>query len=186
VLVGLLHVRFPFLPRHLTLISTLTIGVPAFFLALAPNLDRAKPGFVPRVLRFAIPAGIACGLATFIGYYLATINNTTVDKDLAFAQNSSTATLALFALAMWVLLLIAHPYTWWRVGLVAAMAGAFLIVLAVPGLRDFFALHPDNVYDDTVALGIAAVAAVLLTIALTYDKWLLALRDVFRRPTKGS
>ena len=184
VLVGLLHVRFPFLPRHLTLISTLTIGVPAFFLALAPNNERARPGFVPRVLRFAIPAGIACGLATFIGYYLATVNNDTVDPNAAFAENSTTATLSLFVLAMWVLLLIAHPYNWWRIGLVAGMAGAFLVVLAVPWLQDFFALYPGDLYGDGVALGIAAVAAVVLTIALTYDRWLGAVREVFRRPTR--
>jgi cation-transporting ATPase E len=164
VLVGLLHVRFPFLPRHLTLISALTIGIPAFFLALSPNLERARPGFVPRVLRFAIPAGIACGAATFAGYYLATENGVA-----AFAQDSSTATITLFSLAMWALVLIARPYTWWRIGLVAAMAAAFMIVLAVPGLRDFFALYPGAVYNDTVALGIAAVAAVLLSLTLRYE-----------------
>lgn len=176
ILVGLLHVRFPFLPRHLTLISTLTIGVPAFFLALAPNLERARTGFVPRVLRFAIPAGIACGGATFAGYYLALENPKT-----GFAQDSSTATLALFLLAMWVLALIARPYNWWRIGLVAAMGAAFLTVLALPWLRDFFALEPDNLRNDLTALGIAVAAAVLLTVALRYDNWLPRLREAFRR-----
>src|SRR5206468_4370799 len=60
---GLQGLRFPFLPRHLTLISTLTIGVPAFVLALAPSAQRVAPGFVSRVLRFAVPAGIACAAA---------------------------------------------------------------------------------------------------------------------------
>ncbi|MCW2916350.1 MAG: putative cation-transporting ATPase [Actinomycetia bacterium] len=167
VLVGLLHVRFPFLPRHLTLISALTIGIPAFFLALSPNTERARPGFVPRVLRFAVPAGIACGVATFTGYYLATESKAT-----AFAQDSSTATITLFFLAMWALVLIAKPYTWWRVGLVIAMAAAFLIVLSLPWLRNFFALYLGNLYNDVVALGIAGVAAVLLSLALRYDHWL--------------
>ncbi len=175
VLVGLVHVRFPFLPRHLTLISALTIGIPAFFLALAPNLERARPGFVPRVLRFAIPAGLACGLATFAGYYTATLGTSGT-----YAQDSSSATIALFFLAMWALVLIARPYSWWRLTLVAAMGGAFLIVLAVPWLRDFFALYPSDVRNNVVALGIAVAAAVLLTFALQYDKWLPAVRDVFR------
>jgi cation-transporting ATPase E len=43
--VGVAQLPFPFLPRHLTLVSSLTIGVPAFFLALAPNDRRAVPGF---------------------------------------------------------------------------------------------------------------------------------------------
>ena len=33
--VGLIPTSYPFLPRHLTLLSTLTIGIPALFLALA-------------------------------------------------------------------------------------------------------------------------------------------------------
>ncbi|CAM5240996.1 HAD-IC family P-type ATPase OS=Streptomyces cyaneofuscatus OX=66883 GN=G3I52_20245 PE=4 SV=1 [Streptomyces cyaneofuscatus] len=57
ILVVCSQVEYPFLPRHLTLLSTLTIGVPAFFLALAPNKERAQPHFVRRVMRYAIPGG---------------------------------------------------------------------------------------------------------------------------------
>ncbi|MEU5882721.1 HAD-IC family P-type ATPase [Spirillospora sp. NPDC047279] len=171
VLVGLMHVRFPFLPRHLTLISSLTIGIPAFFLALAPNLERARPGFVPRVLRFAVPAGLACGIATFAGYYLATESS-----ESGFAENSSTAALALFLLTLWVLALIARPWNWWRLGLVVTMGAAFVIVLAVPWLREFFALQPDNLRNDLAALAIAAAAGLLLTLVLRWDKWMTRLR----------
>lgn len=55
IMVVISQVEYPFLPRHLTLLSTLTIGVPAFFLALAPNKERARPHFVRRVMRYAIP-----------------------------------------------------------------------------------------------------------------------------------
>jgi cation-transporting ATPase E len=47
LLVGVAHVPFPFLRRHITLVATLTIGVPGFLLALAPSNERARPGFVP-------------------------------------------------------------------------------------------------------------------------------------------
>jgi len=60
---------FPFLPRQLTLVSALTIGIPAFFLALGPNTSRYLPGFLKRVLRFALPAGSIAGLVV-IGAYL--------------------------------------------------------------------------------------------------------------------
>lgn len=62
---------FPFLPRHLTLIGSLTIGIPSFFLALAPNTERAQPGFLKRVARFAIPAGFLASVATFLAYRVA-------------------------------------------------------------------------------------------------------------------
>ena len=42
------------LPRHLTIIDALVIGIPGFFLALAPNPSRYVPGFVYRVARFVI------------------------------------------------------------------------------------------------------------------------------------
>ena len=54
--VGVARLPFPFFPRHLTIVSSLTIGIPAFFLALAPNSTRARTDFVGRVLRFATPA----------------------------------------------------------------------------------------------------------------------------------
>ena len=55
-------VPFPFLPRHLTLVSAVTIGIPAFFLALGPNKRRYLPGFLGRILRFAVPSGAVAGL----------------------------------------------------------------------------------------------------------------------------
>src|SRR5204863_2595386 len=69
--VGVAGVPFPFLPRHLTLISTLTIGVPGFFLALAPSDRPARSGFIGRILRFAVPAGFLAAVGTFSAYALA-------------------------------------------------------------------------------------------------------------------
>lgn len=54
---GVFAVAFPFLPRHLSLIGALTIGIPGFFLALMPNTERFRPGFFKRVLVFTAPAG---------------------------------------------------------------------------------------------------------------------------------
>ena len=71
IAVGVTLLPYPFLPRHLTIIDTLTIGIPSFFLALAPNQRRYLPGFVSRVLRFAIPAGSIIAAATLTAYALA-------------------------------------------------------------------------------------------------------------------
>jgi cation-transporting ATPase E len=43
-LVGLTWWAYPFLPRHLSIVDVLTIGIPSFFLALAPNTRRYRPG----------------------------------------------------------------------------------------------------------------------------------------------
>jgi cation-transporting ATPase E len=159
VLVVCCQVEYPFLPRHLTLLSTLTIGVPAFFLALAPNTERARPHFVRRVMRYSIPGGVVAGLATFTTYLLARHHYT---GEGALDAETSAATLTLFLVSMWVLAIVARPYTWWRVGLVAAMGLGFLLVLAVPWLQEFFALKLVGTTMPWTAVGIAAAAALLL------------------------
>jgi cation-transporting ATPase E len=60
---------------------------------------------------------------------------------------------------MWVLAIIARPYTWWRVGLVAAMGLGFVLVLVVPWLQEFFALKLVGATMPWTAVGVAVVAA---------------------------
>ncbi|MGW4434268.1 HAD-IC family P-type ATPase [Streptomyces sp. NPDC004596] len=153
------RVEYPFLPRHLTLLSTLTIGVPAFFLALAPNTERAHPHFVRRVMRYAVPGGVVAGVATFATYLLARDHYTGPDS---LEAETSAATLTLFLVSMWILAIIARPYTWWRIALVAAMGAAFLLVLVVPALQDFFALRLVGVAMPWTAVAVSAVAAAAL------------------------
>nr|WSX22332.1 HAD-IC family P-type ATPase [Streptomyces tubercidicus] len=162
ILVACWQIPYPYLPRHLTLLSTLTIGIPAFFLALAPNKERARPHFVRRVMRYAIPSGLIAGIAAFTTYLLARSYYTGPD---ALSAETSAATLTLFLTAIWVLAIIARPYTWWRIALVLTMALAFLIVLATPWLQTFFALRLVGTTMPWVAVGIAVVAAVLLELA---------------------
>ena len=101
--VGLAGLAFPFLPRHLTLISSLTIGIPGFFLALEPNTQRSQPGFVRRTLAFAIPAGLTAALGTLVAYQVADVANVPQD------EARTTATLALAGLGLVVLALAARP-----------------------------------------------------------------------------
>jgi cation-transporting P-type ATPase E len=156
------QVEYPFLPRHLTLLSTLTIGIPAFFLALAPNTERAQPHFVRRVMRYSVPGGVIAAVATFVTYLIARHQYT---GSGALDAETSAATLTLFLISMWVLAIIARPYTWWRVALVVAMGVAFLLVLVVPWLQDFFALKLVGMTMPWIAVGISVVAAVVLEVA---------------------
>ncbi|WP_406125928.1 cation-translocating P-type ATPase [Streptomyces canus] len=153
------QVEYPFLPRHLTLLSTLTIGIPAFFLALAPNKERARPHFVRRVMRYSVPGGVVAAIATFVTYLIARHHYTGTG---ALDAETSAATLTLFLISMWVLAIIARPYTWWRIALVAAMGLGFVVVLAVPWLQDFFALKLVGVTMPWIAVGISVVAAATL------------------------
>jgi cation-transporting ATPase E len=159
LLVTFWQVPYPFLPRHLTLLSTLTIGVPAFFLALAPNKERARPGFVRRVTLYATPAGLISGVAAFVTYLVARHHYTGPG---ALNAQTSAATLTLFLLEVWLLAIVARPYTWWRIALVLAMGVGFVIVLITPYLQRYFALRLMGSEIPWTAVGISAVGAVAM------------------------
>ncbi|WP_431980197.1 HAD-IC family P-type ATPase [Streptomyces qinglanensis] len=156
------QVPYPFLPRHLTLLSSLTIGIPAFFLALAPNRERARPHFVRRVLHYALPSGLIASAATFGTYLLARHH---YSGPGSLTAETSAATLTLFLVAMWVLAIVARPWTWWRVALVLTMGAAFLAVLAAPPLQRFFALNLVGTAVPWTAVAVAALAGLLLEVA---------------------
>jgi cation-transporting ATPase E len=151
--------NYPFLPRQLTIVSTFTIGIPGFFLAIAPNKQRYVPGFINRVLRFTVPAGIVAGSASLATYSIAFYG---YDVPLKEARTATTITLVIVGL--WVLLILARPLTVWRGVLAASMIACVGIILAVPALRDFYALElpPGDV--TASALAVAAAACVLLEV----------------------
>ena len=166
LVVGVARVPFPFLPRHLTIVSSLTIGIPAFFLALAPNAQRARPGFVERVLRFAVPAGTVAAACTIAAYGLAR-----AESGVSQTEARTTATITLFLVALWVLAILARPTNPWRAGLVLAMAAAFAVIMAVPGLQDFFALNPPRNELVLAAIGIAAVGGFVIEMGWRISGW---------------
>lgn len=153
---------YPFNPLHQSLLNVFTIGVPAFFLALAPTFDRARPGFINRVLRFAIPAGLACAIPTFI-VYLASLRHGGPHID-----TQTTAGITLFSIALAALAIVAKPYTWWKFLLVGACGTAFLTVLSVPVLADFYDLRLPGVWNTTaavIAIG-SGIAALILWLVI--------------------
>jgi cation-transporting ATPase E len=150
IAIGLAGWAFIFLPRHLTLVSGLTIGIPAFILSFAPNKARYRPGFVKRVLRFTLPAGIVAALAAFTAAALSHIY-----PWINLNESRTTATLVLVILGLWVLAVLSRPWTWWKEGLVATMVAGLVIVVTVPWLRDFFALDIPQL---TIILQTAAIS----------------------------
>ena len=135
VLIGLAGSPFPFLPRHLTLIGTFSVGVPGFFLALAADHRLVRPGFLGRVLRFSLPAGAVAGAATFALYEIVRrLDGVSLD------EARTSATMTLLGIGLVILLLISRPLRPWKVGLAAAMAASYGAAMAWPFLREFFQL----------------------------------------------
>ncbi len=163
IAIGIVRWPFPFLPRHLTIVSSLTIGIPAFFLSLAPNSRRYVPGFIRRVLRFTGPTGALGAGAVLVAYWIARSNGVTL------TEARTVATVVLITYAMWVLLVLARPLNWWRGLLVLVMAAAFVVVMAVPGLRDFYALElpATDVVVETLLVAAGAIVALEILLRAT-------------------
>ena len=159
-LIALMGSPYPFLPRHLTLIGTFSIGLPGFFLALAPNTELVKPGFLERVLRFSLPAGAAAGIATVIVYEIVRRMD-----DVNQTQARTAATICLLIIGLVVLVTISRPLRTWKVALAASMAGLYCIVLFWPPLRNFFELElpPAEAMRVVLAGSVAASVCVVAT-----------------------
>ncbi|HTY34355.1 cation-translocating P-type ATPase [Mycobacterium sp.] len=148
---------YPFQPIHVTIAAWFTIGIPSFILSLAPNNERAYPGFVRRVLTSALPSGLVVGVATFASYLVAYHG-----RHASFQQQDQASTAALITLlasALWVLAVAARPYQWWRVALVVFSGLAYVAIFSIPLAQQKFLLDPSNLVVTSTALGIGVLGA---------------------------
>ncbi len=160
--VALIAWEYPFLPRHISLVGSLTIGIPAFVLSFARSKRRYRPGLLRRVLYFALPAGFIAGAATFTGNAMARSNGVSLE------ESRTVAVIVLTMVGLAVLGYLSRPLLSWRGGLLAAMAGSFAGVLAIPWFRDFFQLYLPRLVVLLQSLGIAVVFSLLLELCGRY------------------
>jgi cation-transporting ATPase E len=148
---------FPFQPIHVTIAAWFTIGIPAFVLSLAPNNERAHPGFVRRVMTSALPSGLAVGVATFTSYLVAYQGRDATEVQQT--QASTAALITLLVAAVWVLAVVARPYEWWRVALVAGSGLAYVVIFSIPLAQKAFMLDTSKLAITLMALFIGLVGA---------------------------
>ena len=152
---------YPLEPVQLTLISTLTIGVPGFFLALGPNDRRYLPGFLHRVLRFSLPVGLVTGVGAYAGYALAR----RLASGTGLAGARTTATVVVLVVALWTLSVLARPLYSWKAGLIAVMALLAAAGILVPPVAGGVLLL--DVTPVTVVTGLVVGAAGALLVEVS-------------------
>ena len=156
-------IPFPYLPRHISYIGALTIGAPAFLLALAPNTRRYIPGFLRRVFAFSVPCGIATALSVLLSaWFVPKLMGWNVDGSAQYQLlwRSMCATV-LFVMGLYVLARVATPLNSWRGWLLAAFAAAGVIGMCIPFVAHFFAFQlPGG--KGLLVLGVQIVIATLL------------------------
>lgn len=127
---------YPFEPIQLTLISTLTIGIPSFILALEPNKERVKGHFLINVINSSIPTG----LTIFFNIVLLTIFESSYG--LSGTQLSTLAVIVTTVAGLILMVRLCFPFTLMRSALVSSMTIAF--VLAAVYFTGFFSMVPLN------------------------------------------
>ena len=173
-------ISYPFQPIHMTISNWFTIGVPAFILSLAPNNERARTGFVRRVLSQAVPNGIIVGLCTFVTFVIVNPGGTgpqlgaedSVDLTPDQTQAATATLLTLIAVAWYVLVVVARPYNWWKIVLLSVSAGAYVLIFLVPWSQDMFLLD----VSDTQKLMVGAISAAVGIVCVEVVARVLAAR----------
>lgn len=166
-----LLIPFPFLPRQLSLVSSIAIGIPSFFLALAPNARRYTPGVLRRVLRYSVPTGIIAS-ATVLAAFLP------LHAWVPLHEARTVTTVTLFCVSLWILAVLTRPISPWRLALLIAVAAAMAGMCSIPFTRDFFMMQVT--VDAALGYGVAVGAAGAVLIELFY-RWARRRGTVFDR-----
>ncbi|MCL4116624.1 UNVERIFIED_CONTAM: hypothetical protein GTU68_028865 [Idotea baltica] len=166
ITVGIARVSFPFLPRHLSLIAAITIGIPGFFLSFRPDEPASQPGYLRRVLHFAVPAGIIAALATYAAYWLTTspVAGATIEE----ARTAATLTLSLVGL--FILHRLITPIQGKETWLLAGLVGLLGIAMIPSPWADFYALDLPPLRTSTIIVGVVAIVVIVLELALEWGR----------------
>lgn len=145
--------QFPFLPRQMTLVSSLAIGIPAFFLAIGSSSQRYIPGLLQRVMTFALPAGLITGISVIF------------TDAVSHPADGTAASICALISFLWIISLFARPISPARLALLAAMATCALIAIGIPVSTEFFAF---SVQQGTVLPGLIGGLCAGFLIELTH------------------
>ena len=157
IVTALVGWRYPFLPRQFSYIDSLTIGIPAFFLALWPNPRRYVPGFLGRTLSLAMPTGIILAAAALTAFGI-------VDGPPQ-ARESTAAILSLMSGAIWLLVITSRPLSTWKWVLLICVTSAMIGGVFIPPVFHFFSMVPPTGYEWLVIGCVGASAAALIEVA---------------------
>ncbi len=125
---------YPLYPIQASLLSALTVGIPAFFLALKPNRQLVSGDFFGYVLPRAIPAGLA------VSAEWLSIQMIAAHHRLDFQSISTLSLLAIIPISLWVLYRCSQPLDFMK-GLILG-ASALSLALMLFCFPHFFQLTP--------------------------------------------
>lgn len=173
IIAGFVNTHFPFTPRHNALLTSLPVGIPAFFLAYWAKSGQPKKSLIVSVTEFVFPAGFSLAVVSvFIWILYLTYGGKATQSEVETAR--SVLTTASLIGGLWVIVLAEREREDWQNGqsmrydprrllLAVAMFLLFGVVMAMPGLRDFFEMTPLSWADiGLIAVSMTAWSAALM------------------------
>ncbi|NDJ74781.1 MAG: HAD-IC family P-type ATPase [Chloroflexi bacterium] len=176
IIAGYIGTEFPFTPKHNAILTTLPVGIPAFFLTVWARPGQPKKDLLRSVVEFTLPAGFSITIVTLVVYLMY------INDSLALQRTTLTTTALLCGLLL--ILFAEHSIERWesgerlrydrrRIWLALAMLGLYVLIFPFPGARDFFELNTLAWMDLAVV-----VVAVIIWAAIVINLWRY---DVFAR-----
>ena len=121
VLFIFLSASYPFEPIQLTFISSITIGIPSFILALEPNNERISGSFLANVLKKSFPSALTMILGVlFLTLFKGPLN-------LTNPQVSTLSVIVAFAVGFMLMFKLCLPFNALRGALFGTMVAAFFV-----------------------------------------------------------
>ncbi|MDH3299415.1 MAG: HAD-IC family P-type ATPase [Acidimicrobiia bacterium] len=163
LVIGATSTPFPFLPRHLSVVAAVTIGIPAFVLSFRPADQPCRPGYLRRVVRYAVPAGVVAALTTLVAFWA--VRSPPISATLEEARTAATITLTLTGL--WILYRLVKPLDATEGWLLAVLVIGFVAFVSPssPAARWYgLSLPPVTVTAAMVAVLIISIGALQVLI----------------------
>ena len=124
--------KYPFIPIQLSLISTVTIGIPSFILALEPNYERVKKGFLLNILKKSLPTALVVVTILFLVTLLGSMFR------LSEAEISTISVLSNAFIGFMLLFKICYPFNKVRITLFISLIILFLFQTII--LNEIFSI----------------------------------------------
>lgn len=157
----MLHTTYPFESVQLILIELFVIGIPSFILALEPNSDNIKGGFIPTVLKKAIPSALL--LFFNVGIII-------ILKRIGLINAGELATLTVLMLTftgLLNLLRLTYPYTLLRA--ITVFISVIFIALSIILIPEFFGMYTFNGTVSLISIIILACSIPLLIFSSHFE-----------------
>ncbi|MDD4081304.1 MAG: HAD-IC family P-type ATPase, partial [Eubacteriales bacterium] len=174
----LLPMSYPFRPIQMTLISVFTVGIPSFFLALEPNRERVKGGFLTTILENALPGALTNLLLILVLFILSR------PLGLSYGECSTIAVSAAGVTGILILAWTSRPLSLIRGLLIIAMAAGMIFTVFIFG--SFFFLVPLTGSALWLALALAALSPILYWLTRTAVERNVAAREARKRQSAPS